>query len=317
MRIRAVLVVPLLAVVALAGDPVAATRELVRVGAGAAGFANYLAALGNIALVPDISAANYRIDNGQRISTWKLPGNTTASLGEGKPPLFLEGGLGYLRSRFTADLLASDPATLTRVDETAQGFAVFAGVGPRFEVSEGLAFTPILNFGWSRLESDADYNGPRADVLGLLADGLVFNWTVEAINYGVAGRLDFERRAGTLEYGAILRYDLLRTESYRYSDPAQDFSVTTQLFNLRLDLAGPLGVAVASRPIGWRLFFANTSFTDGTGNKIGFDWYNEYGIAFETRVDDLPVVVSKLRLGVSYIHGNGVTGVNFIFGVAF
>jgi hypothetical protein len=275
-------------------------------------FAKSFAGLVLLADELELAAANYRIDDAvdTELSVFALPFQRTfRPFGADAVGLHLEGSLGWARASQRTDDLYSGlfPGGTTSVETDWTTYGGLLGAGLEFELGSGLTFTPILDVALARIENEADYGGPGAALTATLFDGIAFNWSALALSAGPAARIDWSGPLGeTHEFSLIARYDLRWTGTIDADDPAQEFSVRSQMLTCRGDLVGPTGIEVFERPLRWRATVGYRRFVEGS--LFGADDLFQLGGGLEVATGDLLPAIGGLSLSGALIVGDGIDG---------
>lgn len=281
------------------------------------GFAASFATLVASGSELELSSARYFIDDdfGTRVSILAFPASHVFHpFGDGAPGLYTEGSVGYLtESQHVRDIWSGQfPGNEAAVDSDSTTVSGILGAGPQFTLAKALTLTPILDVGLAYIQSRASYSGPGAGGAASLLDGIALNWQALTASEGVAARLAWERPfAEHYKVSALARYDVRWTNTIRTDDPAQEFSVRSQLFTLRADLTGPTGLVVAGGDLGWRASLGYRQFFEG--DLEGIRQFASIGGAVELR-NLLPGTVS---LEGAFLAGNRTVGYSVGLGFSF
>jgi len=287
-------------------------RDLLRESLEETQFVRSLAGVITVANDFELSSARLRFhdDGDTELSIVAFPFRTVLRpFGSDAPGLYLEGVLGWAQAKaYLDDLWDGDlPGAETRVGARWTTYGGTIGLGPQFRLRDDLTVTPILNGGLARLESDADYAGPGAELSAAIVDGIGFNWDALTWSGGGALRVDWNRPVGrSLELELIARYDLRWFGTFETDDPAQEFTARTQVVSLRGDLLGPFGRQVFGDDLYWRATLAYRGFLEGDLNDS--QHIVEVGGAIEVDVSSHTPLAGRVSLSAAAFVGDQVTG---------
>ena len=276
---------------------------------------------GLIVLSNELELSGSRIDfdddGDTAITAFALPfGRTFQPWGDEAAGLYVEGAVGFaVAEQSTDDFFEGQaPGFETTIDTDWMSFSVIAGVGPSFEVAEGLRLAPVASVGLTYLRNETDYGGPGAAVTEAIADGLAFNWDALAVVSGIAGRAEYQRDlAEGYDLTLLARYDMRWTDTIREDDPAQRFFDRTQIATLRADVTGPMSWKPFDRDLRWRLFTGYRHFIEG--DLFDAESYAQFGGGFE--VDNALPLGTKLTALGSVIVGDDLLGFTAGLGIGF
>lgn len=225
---------------------------------------------------------------------------------------YAELSLSYLRAE--QDIDVSDIATTIDLDTST--LSALAGLGVGIPLSAGTTFRPILLAGYSRIESDAAFDGDFAAEFGAGLDGIADNAELDSLLIGGAAELRHER---PLPYDATLegrlRYNHIVSDVFNASDEsleeANDFIVVTG----SLEASVPTGWSLFSKDVHALAFGGSNLLLSKLGEKInGEDFIHEIGGGLEI---ENPGILQSLRLRGSVLFGEDVFGWRAGLGVRF
>ncbi len=280
------------------------------VGAAYAGLINFA---GN----PDVSAATYYIDDEfVRDSTLKVVrGSLRHEFGKDgdKWRPFVQALFPYQTFSYTEGWSES-----TRINAKWKAYGVVGTTGVQIATGKRWRFTPALNFGSVRLESNAGYRGRFAEtILAPALDGLAYDWDADAWVAGLTLWMDYERSFETFDGSAHMGVTHNRVHSYRVSDDAIRFSSSATTLVGSVETVHPTVIEVARFPLSVVLSGGGTLFL-GPGRKaLGFDRFLSAGAALQADIERLGLGVRKVSLGGMGIVGPDVVGWNLIFNYSF
>jgi len=192
--------------------------------------------------------------------------------------------------------------------------SALAGLGLSFQLTDQIAFLPILLGGYSNISTNSTFEGD-----GELAEGLqgtLVDGEVDTILFGTAAELRYKDVFGSeVELDGRLRFNHLVNSSVRSSDEVlegtNDFIVITS----RLEASVPTGLKLFSRDL-HALGFGGTNMLLIELDELigGDDLVHEVGGGLELRN---PFFLKGLRLRGSVLFGDDVTGWRAGLGIKF
>ena len=195
---------------------------------------NGVLALMGYMLTPDVTTGALSIANGAtgnpdfRMTT--LGGGFTLSR---EFPLYLEGTLGY--ARYDPTFVASNGQATGSVAAMWDAYSATGGVGWSFPLTGELAFRPIFNFSYGRVDSNVSVSGQAGT--GAEIDFLA-NGRLDAYGLGGSLALDYERYRPENEIDFELRYTNVYLRSFGGSSTAVQGSADSQSVMEHLKCAG-------------------------------------------------------------------------------
>jgi hypothetical protein len=265
---------------------------------------NGVLALMGYMLTPDVTTGSLSISNA---ATGNPDfGMTTAGGGftvSKAFPLYLEGTLGY--SRYDPTFLANDGQAQASVAAKWDAYSATGGIGWDFPVSEGLAFRPIFNFSYGRVDSNVSAGGQT----GTGADfDFLANGRLDAYGLGGSLVLDYERYRPENEIDVELRYTNIYLRSLGTSSTAVQGSADAQSISLWSRWRAPTGLSMLQRPLRYVLEFAHTTFLGDLDGVLGFSERSSLGAGLELDSSADDIVVTRTRLMARYQAGEHVRG---------
>lgn len=269
----------------------------------------------------ELSGARYWINNDAetRLTSFALPYRKTFfPWADPAPGIYFEGVLGYAQAHeFALDIYQGQlPGGETSVDSRWTTFGGLLGLGPQFQLAEGLSLAVIANGGGGRLQNDASFGGPGAVDSAQLLNGLVFNWDGYIVSGGGALRLDWQRPLGeSCQLQVATRYDMRWTKTVEADDAALEFTSRAQFFTFRADVVGPTGWDVSGNPLMWRSTTGCRAFLEGdmyTITAMGL-----IGGALELDTDDVLPLGPMASLSAAFLFGNRMVGYTVGLGLSF
>lgn len=251
-------------------------RDQLRGEAVRRGLGESIQSVNAFAAVPGVSAAKFTVGGSDQtsdadIGKISLPLSYQFSdIGVADGELYTELTLGYMTIDESGEILPNTPQEMT-LDIALKSYSLIGGLGLGFPITERTVLRPIALVGYSRLEDEGDLSGPGATVLRPLTDGLLFNFTVDALLYGAALEVEHKRGIGT-DLGLLvkLRYNHLFSDTFHASDPALEANSNFGVFTANAEVDGPTGATLLGRELRWIGFAANSTFTESQGTDIDF-----------------------------------------------
>jgi hypothetical protein len=265
---------------------------------------NGVLALMGYMLTPDVTTGSLSISNA---ATGNPDfGMTTAGGGftvSKASPLYLEGTLGY--SRYDPTFLANNGQAQASVASKWAAYSATGGVGWDFPVNEGLAFRPIFDFSYGRVDSNVSGSGQTGT--GAEFDFLK-NGRLDAYGLGGSLVLAYERYRPENEIDVELRYTNIYLRSFGGSSTAVQGSADAQSVSLWSRWRAPTGLSMLERPLRYVLEFAHTRFLGDLDGVLGFNERSSLGAGLELDSSAHDIVVTRTRLMARYQAGEHVRG---------
>ncbi len=226
-------------------------------------------------------------------------------------PLYLEGTAAY--SRYDPTFIVTDGQAERAIPTRWNALSVTVGVGWDIPIARDLVLRPILNASYGRVTTDAQIGAAIADVeVSFLEHG-----RMEAIGFGGALMLDYERYRPEGDFDAELRYsNIFLHTSGDFSEVADSRSIARSL-NLWTRWRAPTGVMLLERPLRYVLEFAHTRYGGDLEGALGFDWLSSIGAGLELDLGKYERWVTRARLVARYRFGPNVQGVSLGLAVSF
>jgi hypothetical protein len=272
-----------------------------------AGYAQML----NFFIDPSISASYLESDDGTRYDVFKVPIQYTFPLNEGRWQLAVRGALSRAQAENRFELLEGEVTDGTWTAHSGQ-----VGVGLMAPFSESMSWIVAGQFGISRLENKADYNGGLTEaILAPLIDGVLFNWDTNARVSSLSGGLDYrDRLADRYELEVLARYTYSRIESYSESRDLVPFSADTGTLSAKADLRHPFSATLGDRPLFGVAHLGATAFTGPNRNALGFSHFYELGYSLGVDVSEHNRFFRAFRFGYQLNLGSDIEGHSLLFG---
>lgn len=296
-------------------------RDQLREDVRESGFGAALIGLINLTNELELGGANFSVDdaNNTKIKVLALPAVATFHpWGDSGSGLYVEGVFGYVTLSSDRFSVLEETEYFTSADWTWTTYGGLGGVGVELEVAEGLSVTPIMNLAISRIENDATYEGPGADLAATVLDEIALNWNATLMTLGGALRVDWIyplENDVTLE--TIARIDYRWSTALQSTDAAQDVSTDSQLLTLRADLVGPTGWLPFGWPANWRAIGGYRRYGNETGQALGFYDFYEVGGSIELDSGDALPLIGGVKLTTTLIFGRDVSGWSISAGASF
>lgn len=296
------------------GGPVRLPGQPVERAAGAA-----LAILG-FATIPDGTASDLSIDQGQERTALLL-----GQLGLGftvseSVPLYLEGFLGYARYD-PVFVLTDGDGEARRVPARWNNLAATIGVGWSFPLTDRLQLRPIVN---------ASLGGVASDLF--LTAAFIEAITGREIEFLKRGRMLVGGLGGSLvlawydyrpeyEFEAELRYTQMRLETLDTNTRGFDIRSDNATIGLWTRYRWPTGREAFGRPVRWVLEGMYSHFLLDQRDALGFDALIKVGAGIELDVGRFEVGAfgldaQRVRLMARYVYGDNVTGYSIGIGIS-
>lgn len=265
--------------------------------------ANGVLALMGYMLTPDVTTGALAISN----DTTGNPDLSMSTAGGGftlrkEFPLYLEGTLGH--ARYDPTFVGSSGAVERSVAANWDAYSATGGIGWDFPLTGELAFRPIFNFSYGRVDShvSATQTGTGEEI-DFLHDG-----RLNAYGLGGSLVLDYERVRPGNEIDLELRYSNISLQSFADTSTAVKGSADAQSISFWSRWRAPTGVTMLERPLRYVLEFAHTTFLGDLEGVLGFNHLNSIGTGLELDSSAHDAVVTRTRLIARYKVGEHVRG---------
>jgi hypothetical protein len=282
-------------------------RELVRQN----DLGDQLQGLSGFAALPGISAARFDVADDSDIVRLILP--LSHQFAEPRllgGALYLEATFGYSKVEQSVRVDADGPSS-TRIDRDLTSLSALTGFGLGFELFPRTILRPIALLGYAHLEDDADFDGPGAEAIELIADGIFLNVSAQELLYGAALELAHGHDLGLgLNLETNARYNHLWGATLDASDDALAGDSDFGVFTAAATLDGPMPATAFGRELRWLAFVTHSRFPGSSGDAVGFDYFFELGGGLEIVDRGVVAGIEGVSLCASYITGDGVTGLS-------
>ncbi len=272
-----------------------------------AGYAQML----HLFLDPSISASRLEDDDGAEYDVFKAPLQFEIPLEERTWQLVVRGTLSHASTNNTFELLDDET-----VDGTWKAVSGQLGLGVLAPIGEHLSWLVAGQYGISRMENTADYNGGLTEeFLAPILDGILFNWETNAGIASITGGLDYRRRVyDRYDLRLVGRYTFSHITSYSESRDLPSFEADTGTLAFKADLEHSLGASMFKLPLFGVVHLGATAFTGPTRKALGFSHFYELGYAVGIDVSERNRFFRDFSLGGQINVGRDVEGVSLVFG---
>jgi hypothetical protein len=274
--------------------------------------ANAVLSLMGYMLTPDVTTGNLAISNDATgnpdLNMTTLGGGFTAT---GEYPLYLEGTLGY--SQYDPTFVIGSGPVQGSVAAKWDAYSATGGIGWSFALTPQLAFRPVFNFSYGRVDSNVSATQTGA---GEEFDFL-HNGHLNAHGLGGSLILDYERYRPENEVDLELRYTNIHLKSFGGSSTAVQGSAVAQSLSFWSRWRAPTGATMLERPLRYVLEFAHTQFWGDLEGVLGFNARTSLGTGLELDTSAHDVYVTRTRLMARYQYGEHVQGWSIGLAVSF
>lgn len=261
----------------------------------------------NLTLVPDLSTAHYRVDDGSgrmHVDVTRLGYETpVADLGQGSA-LLARLTAGHLRMTTDLPVAVSGPGN---VATQWSAYGISGGVAGRFELGHGVTVVPALDAGLTRLANQSDYSGSGV-LLQPFLDGPIFNWNSDAWVLTPHLGIDWVPDTPGRRIAVHAHTAWSRVATYGESDRARRFTETAGVYSVRAEHAMPTTLRLFERQVEWALFGGHSGFLGPGRSTLGFSSVAEVGIGLQVPLSSKSEASKRLRVGFSYLFGTHVRG---------
>ena len=169
--------------------------------------------------------------------------------------------------------------------------------------------------GISRLESEADYNGPLGEVfIAPIVDGILFNWDTNASIAGITSGLDWKTPVGEAsELEVWGRYTHSYLSSYSESSDFPSFSEDTGTVSVSADFTHPWHTALGNTPLFGTAHLGVTAFTGQSRDALGFTHLYLAGYSVDFDISESNRFFNSFSVGAHVNLGNEVDGYSLRF----
>ncbi|HDY98644.1 MAG TPA: autotransporter domain-containing protein [Pseudomonas sabulinigri] len=247
------------------------------------------------------------------------PSLTMTQLGGGATmsvdiPLYLEGSIAY--SRYDPKFVASDGVQTRTIPVKWTSLTAAGGIGWDFALNDEWVLRPIGNVALGYISSDL--NSARLYLSYELDRDIEFldDGHMSALGLGGAMMLDWERVREDYEADMELRYSYLDLQNIGGSD-AISGNVTAQTANLWTRYRAPTGWTVMRNPLRYVLEYSHSEYLGEQRGALGFDRLSTVGAGIEFDSSAYPVFITRTRVLIRQMFGDGVSGTALSLAVSF
>lgn len=279
-----------------------------------------LISLINFTVLPGISGARFEVsrsapDPDYKLNKLSISGSQELEIEDWSHKLYVEGGLGYLRTDQNAFGATVADGDLLAVKTNRSVYTANLGAGPSIRFAKYFRFRPVLSVALSRFDNETGL-GQVEDPSGSIADLLKLDWQLTAATVAGALQLRYDR----LYKGRIIEVQGTYTHAYTnvVSAPSSRlrFSGQNDVFTLLARLSKSTGRRFFGRPVYWNVYSTATGLAGDGRDALGFSYFVELGAGLDLdfRVDQKPLF-KALRTRASIIAGDNIRG--FQVGLSF
>lgn len=273
----------------------------------------------NFAVNPDIAAAYFTLDDASgdgvpdpELENTRLPLRHEWELKESRVRPFVQGVAGSLNLEATFPLLPEGNEFVTTTWRT-RGFSVGAGV--EIPIDEAWTLIGALDLGVADVSNKAAYSGPIGQQLfAPVLQNFLFDWDSRASVAGVTLGGRYKQQLTRFRLLGHATGSINQVKSFDESSPLVAFDASVSTFDWELNSVHPLPLEPASVPVDLVTIIGGTHFIGSGNGALGFDGFWEAGLALQFDFQDRTWAIDGLRLGVTTIFGNGVSGWSLVMG---
>lgn len=272
-----------------------------------AGYAQML----NLFTSPSISASLLELDDGLEYDILKLPLQLELPPNKRGWQWVLRGTLSKASAEGNASIFEDEI-----IDTRWEAYSGELGAGLIVPLTGGLSLFAAGELGISRLENEADYNGPLGNlILAPVADGVIFNWDTNARI--LSATLGFRQRWKLRErYELALNsyYTFSHIASYSESGDLPSFSEDTGTLAATIDFRHPYAATIADMPLFGVAHIGGTTFVGENREALDFTHFYELGYSLGLDLPESNRFFESLSLGYQWNFGSDVEGFSILFG---
>jgi hypothetical protein len=289
-------------------------------GASLGRTANSALAVMGYATVPDGTASDLSISQGQD-STGLLMGQlgTGFTVSE-SVPLYLEGYIGY--SRYDPLFVATLGAESTRLPIRWNSVSTTIGIGWSFPVTDRMQIRPILNGSIGYLGSDLAIAGNVLQYLTGVDINLLDRGQLVAAGLGGAMVLAWYDYRPEWEFEAELRYSRMQLQSVPGTTDGLTYRAENGAIGLWTRYRWPTGREAYGRPVRYVLEGLHSQFLYDQRGALGFNSLTKVGGGLELdmgrqEIGAMGLYLQRVRLMGRVVFGQDVTGYSIGLGMSF
>lgn len=267
---------------------------------------NGILALMSYSMTLDLASSTLQINDNDTgnpaLVMTQLGGGATMS---DELPLYLEGSVAY--SRYDPKFVASDGVQNRSIPVKWTSLTAAGGVGWDFPLNDELVLRPIGNIALGYISSDI--NSARLYLNYELDRDIEFldDGHMSALGLGGALMLDWERVRDDYEADVELRYSYLDLQNIG-GDRAIEGNVNAQTANLWSRYRAPTGWTVMHNPLRYVLEYSHSEYLGEQRGALGFDRLSTIGAGIEFDSSAYPVFITRTRVLIRQMFGDGVSG---------
>jgi len=254
---------------------------------------------------------NDRATGNPALQMTQLGGGATMS---DEIPLYLEGSVAY--SRYDPKFVASDGVETRTLPTKWTSVTAAGGIGWDFALNDEWVLRPIGNIALGYMTSDLNsarlyLNYTYDRDIQFLDDG-----HMAALGLGGALMLDWERARPDYEVDLEMRYSYLDLQNIG-GTKAIDGHTSAETLNLWSRYRAPTGLTVLKRPLRYVLEYSHSEYIGEQRGALGFDRLSTVGAGVEFDSSAYEVFVTRTRVLLRHMYGNGVSGLALSLAVSF
>jgi hypothetical protein len=286
-------------------------EELSRYVAGSdvgAGYAQII----NMFIDPSISLSRLEIDDdgaGGEFDIAKLPMHWELPSGDQTWRLTLRGLLSHSSFKDTEQLIPGET-----IDSDWRADSGMIGLGLSVPWSDHWYGVVIAEAGISHLENKADYNGPGAQAVGEIVDGILLNWKSYAAIYDLRLGADYiDQPTRNRGISIKTRYSFAHTASFGESRDFPSFEENTHVISALGEYRHPWGFSIGEFPVFGIVSAGGTAFLGHNRDALGFTQFYQAGYSLALDISKRNYWIKSLSLGYQWNQGKDVSGQSILF----
>lgn len=287
---------------------------------GASNLAAGYASMIEFAVADDVSADTFFVGRGSgqlTLDVYKLPIPFTLFRTRNNWRVFGQATFGYLDASQSIESLGPGAAN-ERIKSTWSSYGGAVGVGVNIPVYKRFYVEPYVFIGYARLENRATFFGPvTTGILKPATEGILFDWTIDALTYGGSIAVGYNFRIGKLDVKLRSRYTRMQIRAFHVSGDFGTFSNGLNTVRSDVELIHPLPIRIYGRNLSVVGLFSNTFFFGPDADALGFTYYFEIGAALQYDLRGYNVIAQRLRIGANGVIGRNITGYSIILKLSF
>ena len=209
------------------------------------------------------------------------------------------------------DGIGEDDFTVTSL------FALTAGTGVMFRISESLKVVPSFALSYSHIKNRYDYNNPYSQGNLEPNDRELFNWRLDLFTYTPAIKVYYELDLGIATIDYHIGYTYLFNDSLSSNSSVININSSTGLLTNRIDVPIPTGLSVEGAPLFIRPMFQWNNISGKAVAGLGLRDLYEVGADLVAKISDTEAVLSSITVGASYVTGRDFEGYHIGMAVGF